>query len=245
MPVNRHEMNRRFVYTFLIIGLFVGLLLSWQFNSEVRFTGGFIGDEALARENLLKSFLDEQAYLQSRIVTLREDIDIAESDINMHSSQANLEILEKLKSNIGLSVVRGQGIEITLNDGLSAVRDGSEVASKELIQASDIRDIVNVLNASNSDGIAVNGQRIIASSPIASVGTTILVNSTYIAPPFTISAVGDPDIMLQRILNDGLLKPIYARSSKKQISIRVVIKDILEIPVYSGDFKTSYLNLIN
>src|SRR5690606_30062919 len=130
--------------------------------------------------------LDEQSYLQSRIVSLRKQIEDAEGLIEDHTQTVNFEIIEELKRDIGLTEVKGEGLEIIMGD---------------MAQASDIRDIINILNAASADAISINGQRIISNSSISSVGTTILINNAHIAPPFLITAVGDSDLMLQRLLD--------------------------------------------
>lgn len=238
-------MSKRFIIIFILIGACVGLLLTWQVLTKTPSGGTFLTDELQARDELLKGFLDDQAYLQSRIVTLRKTIEDAQNKINKQSKTSTLAILESLKKDVGLSEIRGNGLEITLDDSPFALRKSVSSSEAELIQAADIRDVVNVLNAADVDGISVNNQRIIATSPIISVGTTLLVNNSYIAPPFTISAVGDTDVMLQRLLNEKLLSSLYDRSAKYKLLFKIAKKDLVTVPRYNGDFRTNYLNLIN
>lgn len=238
-------MTKKITVVFGVVGIFVGIMLTFQFRTSMPLSSDFAADEALARENLFKEFLDEQLYLQDRIVNLREEISKTEADLNIQTETANLEILEGLKKEIGLSEIRGMGLTVTLQDGKNAAREGANVSDKDLVQASDIRDLINILFASNADAVAINDQRVIANSAISSVGTTVLVNNAYITPPFVISAVGDSDIMLQRILNDSLLEGLHERNRKQNIVMKIVVKNIMTIPIYSGDLKTNYLNLVN
>ena len=238
-------MNKKFIYTFVVIGLLVGLIVSFQLKSNVVTSGTFVADEVVARQKLLEEFLGEQGYLQSRISNLRAQIAEAEEEIASATTEINFEALESLKAEVGLTGIQGPGLMISLSDSQNALRDGNDPTAKELVQASDIRDIVNVLFASNAEAVMVNEHRVVANSPISSIGTTVLVNNSYIAPPFIISAVGDTDIMLQRFLNESLLKPLHERSLKEQIIMTVVVKQLVEAPVYSGDLKTNYLNLVN
>lgn len=237
-------MNKNFLATFLVTGLIMGLLLTWQFATRIPVEGDFPGDEVQARDDLLKSFLDEQAYLQSRIVSLRKQIEDSQSSLEIQSETVNLALLESLKQEIGLTEVSGEGLEIVLNDSPLAEREGSIVSDKQLVQASDIRDVVNILNAASSDAVAINNQRVIATSPIASVGTTILVNNAHSAPPFTISAVGDSEIMLQRLLNKDLLPTIYEKLQNGDIVFEIYKRNRIVIPIYNGDFKSTYINLV-
>lgn len=237
-------MNKYLKSGFTLTGIFLGVLMIWQFRTEKPSSGIFLADELEARELLFNDYLADQAYFQSRIVALREDIEEAQEAINTQREQSSLDLLDDLKKEIGLTEIRGRGLEITLDDSPFAIRAGIDVADSYLVQASDIRDVVNILNASNVDGISVNGQRVIATTPIKSVGETLLVNNSYMAPPFVITAVGDAEIMLQRLLNQNLLPSIYERSSKSQIIFKIAVKETTTVPVYNGDLKTNHLTLV-
>ena len=233
-------MKRNFLVAFIFTGFLAGLLLTWQFNTKIAIEGHFPSDEIAAKEDLLKSFLDEQSYLQSKIVSLRREIEKSQGNIDVQ--KPNVNFLENLKVDIGLTEITGEGLEILLDDGKLGDRAMTEISDLNLIQASDLRDIVNILNAAKADAISINNQRVIAHSPISSIGTTILVNNSHIAPPFVISAVGDTDIMVQRLRS--LIPSLYEKRSKNSISLEVYKKNRLTIPIYNGDFKIEYLTLV-
>lgn len=238
-------MKNNFFATFLIAGLVVGLLATLQFKTKIPIAGGFPSDEVVAKQDLLKSFLDEQSYLQSRIVSLRKELVKTQDVIDAQTEVANFDRLEALKRDIGLTEVRGEGLQILLGDSPVAIRSGAEASDVHLIQASEIRDVVNILFASGADAVSVNNQRVIATSPISSVGTTILVNNSHIAPPFTIRAVGDTEIMLQRLLNRDSLPAIYEKMRKQGIKFEILKKNVVVIPMYNGDLRTKHINLID
>jgi uncharacterized protein YlxW (UPF0749 family) len=238
-------MQKAFKYIFIGLGLIVGVILAWQFSSDKSLSGSFPGDELQAKDELIKDYLDEQSYFQSRIVSLHEQIDTAESGLESQAEVANVEILDELKEDVGLSDVRGPGLEILLNDSPLALRDGADVSDIDLVQAADIRDLVNILSAANAEAISVNNQRIISVSPISSVGTTILINNSHTAPPYTISAVGDTDMMLERIQNDALLSSLFDRVSTNKLVFQVAVKEWVSVPIYNSDLKVNYLNLVD
>lgn len=238
-------MKRSFVFTFMITGLLAGMLLTWQFLSKAPLQLNFPSDEIKAKEDLLKSYLDEQSYLMSKIVSLRKEVENAQGKVESTTQTANFSLLEGFKKDLGLTEVNGPGLEITIDDGHLLTRaEKTEVKDTNLVQASDLRDIVNLLSAAKADAISINEQRIIANSPISSVGTTILVNNSHIAPPFVINAVGDSDMMLQRLLNKTLLPDIYARRAKANIGFEIAKKSGISIGIYNGDLKSNYLNLV-
>ncbi len=238
-------MKRRFVATFLIFGILAGTLLTWQFLSSAPLKLNFPSAEIEARNALLKSYLDEQSYLQSKIVSLRKEVETTQEKIQNRTQTANFALLDSLKQTIGLTEVKGPGLEITIDDGhlLNRAED-IDVSNIDLVQASDLRDIVNLLNAAKADAISVNGQRIIATSPIFAVGTVILVNNSHVSSPFVISAVGDTDLMLQRLLNKVLLPDIYQRRAKANIRFEITKKNGISIGIFNGDIKSNHINIV-
>ncbi len=236
--------NRVLLGVLVFTGLIAGLLLSWQFSTEVPLESSFATDSVQAREDLIKKFLDEQSYLQSRIVTLRKQIEDDQDKIEVQTESINLEFLESLKAKVGLTEVTGSGIQITLNDSPLALREGPEVSDQNRVQASDIRDIVNILNAASAEAISVNDQRVVANTPISAVGTTILINNSHVAPPFNILVVGDSELILERLLNKNLLPLIYQKKLKSKVIFEITRKNRITVPIYNGDFQVNYLNLV-
>jgi uncharacterized protein YlxW (UPF0749 family) len=232
------------ILAFVLTGLVMGMLMTWHFRTRLPVADDFPSHEVKAREELLKEFLEEQSYLQSRIVALRQQIEETQQNIQIHSSESNLELLEWLKEEIGLVEVVGAGVEITLDDSKLVSRINAEEANKGLVKASDLRDIINILNSSNADAVSINGQRVIASSPITSVGTTILINNSHVAPPFSITVVGDTEVLLRGVLDKNLLGDLYERKASKSLIFDIVARNRLVVPVYNGDLKTDHINLI-
>jgi uncharacterized protein YlxW (UPF0749 family) len=104
------------------------------------------------------------------------------------SNEQNLQIFS------GLSSVKGEGIEIVIND--AAKIDSLESSDIELARVydSDIQLLVNALWASGAESIAINEGRLTSTSAIRSAGDAILVNYRPLLPPFVISAIGDKDL---------------------------------------------------
>jgi len=222
----------------------IGVLAVLQFQTNVAPLSRFSTTEIEAKDELLKAFLDEQTYLKSKIVSTRKSIEEAQAKIEQQTKDTNIAVLDQLKISLGLTDVSGEGIEITLDDSPFVERDNLNIEEIDLVQASDLRDIVNILNAANVEALSLNNQRVIVTSPIVSVGTSILVNNSHVAPPFVISAVGDKDLIIQRLLNNPLLDSLYKRRKKSNIEMEILVKKTITIPMYNEDLRTNYINLV-
>jgi len=228
----------------IVLGIAISVLIGYK-NSKLNL---FPLDEQQAKDELLNSYLDEQSYLQSRIASLRKDIGEKYDILENRSRNSNLELLNGLKKSIGLTVESGLGIEILLSDSPLINRADIKISADQLILASDVRDIINLLNASGIKAISVNKERVIATSPITAIGNTILINNAHISPPYTIEAVGDSRTIgssVQRIVNQDLLQSFYERVKNNHIGIKVTLTQNTLVPAYTGSLRTNMINLVN
>lgn len=225
---------------FVVTGIFIGLLVTAQVKSSVPSTS-FIYDQLAVQKELIKDYVDDQARLKSKIVTLRAKIEENQEKIRQSSKDNNLEILKELKSDIGLSSAKGGGVEIKLNDGLFVNRENIAEVDQSLVQASDLRDIVNLLRSAKATAIAINDQRVIASTPISSVGNTIMVNNYHVLPPFNITAIGDRELIIPLLNDENQLPDLQSRIAQFKIQYSAEAKDNLNLPIYNGNLTTKLL----
>ncbi|NLV21887.1 MAG: DUF881 domain-containing protein [Syntrophomonadaceae bacterium] len=218
----------------MIVCLVLGIMLAVQFkntqNSEVNLRGART-DEVYVR---LMEVTEERDALAKEVLSLREKVINVSNDNN-----ANRELQEEMqKANMaaGLLPVYGQGIVVTLNDSARTVQMGEDPNSL-LVHDSDIMSVVSELKASGAEAISVNGERIIAMSEIRCAGTTILVNTNRIAPPFIVKAIGDP-----QMLESGLtIKGGVAQKLKDYgLQIQIQKSENVEIPAYTGVIKMKF-----
>lgn len=223
-------------------GVFVGLLVMAQIRTITPIGSSYPIDQLEAQEELVKSYMDDEAQLKSRIVSLREEIDQTLEDNYLISQTTNLEMLNELKKEIGLTEIKDEGFHIELDDSPFIDRDSLENDEAGIVYAADIRDIVNLLRANSVEGIAINDQRIIASSSITSVGNSVLINNSNLAPPFTISVVGDYESFLIRMSDPGVLTDLQKRVNENGIQFAIKQMPHVILPIYNGQFRLKFIN---
>ncbi|MDQ3945077.1 MAG: DUF881 domain-containing protein [Actinomycetota bacterium] len=89
----------------------------------------------------------------------------------------------------GTVPMSGPGLQVTLSD---SDREGDDPADRAALAVHDVdlQLVVNALWAVGAEAVAVNGQRLVATSPIRAAGETITVNFRPLVPPYEIFAIG-------------------------------------------------------
>ena len=186
-------------------------------------TIGFVGaaqwNSSLARQEYISSaqrvLIVEAEQLQRQQETLREEIEAAEARVREFQerdvgSQSQLERLNAelaaTRLAVGLEAVSGPGVVIEIADSARVVPPG-ESATNYIVLVDDLHDIVTALWAAGAEAITIAGgssedvgaERLVATSSIYGVGASIVVNTSFLSPPFRIEAIG-PDGLHDRFL---------------------------------------------
>lgn len=135
--------------------------------------------------------------------------------------------LDSLRVLVGLRAMRGPGVVVRLQDAKTQPSGSTPV----VVNYQDLVSVVNELWAAGSEAIAVNNQRVTATTGFGQVGGTVIVNLQRLSGPFTITALGDP-ATLQGALNirGGLVDGLRALG----LGITIDRRTDLAVPAYRG-----------
>jgi uncharacterized protein YlxW (UPF0749 family) len=101
--------------------------------------------------------------------------------------------LKDLESATGLAAVQGSGAKITLGDGPTPVNPlTGERNTVGQVKDTDLQLAVNALWSLGAEAIAINGQRLTATSTIRQAGEAVLVDFQPVSTPYQVVAIG-PD----------------------------------------------------
>ena len=124
------------------------------------------------------------------------------------------------------------------------ILDDGQASSPEpgmaLIHAYDLRDVVNLLWMAGSEAVSINEERVVASTSIYCVGSTVMVNDTRMAPPFVIQAIGDPAAQEDLLRNPAYLPELKDRVHRYGARFDIQRATDLRIPAYQGHFAIQY-----
>jgi len=135
--------------------------------------------------------------------------------------------LDSLRILVGLRAMRGPGVVVRLQDAKSQPSGSTPI----VVTYQDLVSVINELWAAGSEAIAVNNQRVTATTGFSQVGGTVIVNVARLSGPFTITALGDP-ATLEGALNirGGLVDGLRALG----LVITIARHTELVVPAYRG-----------
>ena len=220
--------------------LVLGFLIAAQLGAEgprVRYT-------TQARAPLLETALELQAHqdqLKTRILELREGIQAAEGQ-GVGSADLVRQLnkdLEAARIAAGLIPLTGTGMVLQLGDSQLPVPPGSSQADY-LVGSRDIRSAVEELWIAGAEAIAINGERITTTTAIIDIGSTLLVNSAYLAPPYQVSALGRTDMYDRLSRSPGFIDFVRSRAEAYGIQLSFAEPETVEIPAFAGTVTLRY-----
>lgn len=174
--------------------LAVGFLLAVAYHQVVAAAPG----TSKARDDLVADVRSRQRTaddLQRRAADLRAQVDRARDDAL--ADGGNAARLRELAAGTGTGKVTGDGVAVRLVDAPPQVDPVTGKAAPEnlgVVLDRDLQDIANALWASGAEAVAVNGQRLTATSTIRAAGGVILVDFGPVTSPYEVTAIGPADI---------------------------------------------------
>ena len=99
--------------------------------------------------------------------------------------------VQDLALRAGGAALEGPGVTVLLDDSSSA-RSPTGDPNDLVVHERDIQTVVNALWAAGAEAVAVNGERLTATSAVRCAGNTLLLHGALHSPPYRIDAIGDP-----------------------------------------------------
>ncbi len=221
-----------------LLGL--GFLIAAQLGSEgprIRYTTQE-RTPLLETANGLQAQQDE---LKDQLLALRAQIGQIEG-----AGEGSAELVRELNDELeqariaaGLIPLSGTGIVLQLEDSVQSV-SGEASEDDYLVGARDIRAMVEELWLAGAEAIAVNGERITPTTSVIDIGTSVLVNAAYLAPPYQITALGPDDIYDRLATAPGFIDFVRARAEAYGIRISFAEPTTVDVPAFAGTVSLRY-----
>lgn len=221
--------------TLAVALLVLGFLIAAQIATEGPRTRYSTEERSPLIETAL-GLQSQQEGLKSEIVALRAHIgELEAQDPGAADSLRHLySDLESARLAAGLIAVTGRGLAFRLEDS----NQGGDIDS--LVTARDVRVLIEELWLAGAQGIAVNGERIVGSTAILDIGGSILANSAYLSPPYTIKAIGPADLYQQLQSSVAFVQFVQDRIEPSGLRLSVAELDSVDLPAFAGTVNLRY-----
>ena len=184
--------------------------------------------------DLIRAEQDRVHAETDRVTELQSDIDGAVAAEVPVASDPDLEAL--------ITEVTGPGVSVELDDApfpASGTPTGF-TADDYVVHEQDVHAVINALWAGGAEAVAVMDQRVIGTSAVRCVGSTLLIHGRVYPPPYRIAAVG-PAERMQRALDASPRLAIYRQYvDLLGLKLDVDAHESLSVPAYEGPLSARY-----
>lgn len=139
---------------------------------------------------------------------------------------------------VGLDAVVGSGLSVTLDDAPASAT--SENPDDLVVHQQDLQGVVNALWAGGAEAMAIQGERVIATTAIRCVGNVLLLGGRTYSPPYTIEAIGDPEAMRQALEEDATIERYLEYVAAFGLGWKVSEQDEVALAAYTGARTLTY-----
>ena len=187
---------------------------------------------------MLREMERNRGVLEQQIFQLRTQLRAYEQGASQGRDQLEAlgRQLERLRGLAGHTHVAGPGVIVELDDSPLPLRPGDD-PNTVILHYTDLQGVLNDLFASGAEAVAINGERVISTTGLNCVGTTIICNAKRIAPPYHVTAIGDTDQMARHLGRpDGVLAGLRSFG----FPVKVTKAGRLTVPVYRGSYRFTH-----
>lgn len=217
----------------LVPAILFGLLVAAQWGTFASAVRDDIGIRYVEPLNVSVAGLQtQQDELKAELAALRTELEALQrtAATQTGATQGLQARLDQLRSLSGLTAVKGAGFLVTLD----AVPAQAGPPDRPVCFAPDLTDIINTAWRAGAAAIAVNGERVVVSSSVYCVGSTIVVNGALTAAPFEIAAVGDGATLLAAFDDPQQLRDLKRRRDDRSVVFRTSRQEDVAIGAYTG-----------
>ncbi|HHZ20915.1 MAG TPA: DUF881 domain-containing protein [Firmicutes bacterium] len=219
-----------------LVAMVLSMLLVFQLRTESSIRKNLPTRNVAALADLFYKQNVNLKKMEDEIIALRRQL----REYDRH------EEMTRLRNFSGLSPVKGPGIVVRLDDAKRKLKE-YEDPNFFIVHYDQLELLVNELWAAGAEAIAIgsgderdhrNFQRVVTTTGFSCAGTTILVDTKRLAPPYIIRAIGNPRNLKTALTLPGGFLETQILSFELDLSIEE--KEELYIPPYKGSLVFNY-----
>jgi uncharacterized protein YlxW (UPF0749 family) len=223
------------------VGLCLGLLLQIQ----VRTPADSAEDSRYEQAQVgaaIQQLEEDQLDLKDAIGRLRSRLERYQQE-SASQTETLREIRDELtgqRMRAGLVALEGSGLIVSLEDSEAAPLSADADANPYIIHEYDLRDVVHLLWLAGAEAVAINDERVVVTTSIYCVGSTIMVNDTRLSPPYRVQAIGNPEALHAMATDSAYLGSLRRRAREHGVGLAVDWSEEVALPAYQGSFTFEY-----
>ncbi len=200
--------------SFTLVCLVFGVLLATGLRSPTAQSLGRSGSDRDISAGTITRLETEQKSLKGEISKLQTEIEAYQKlSISRKETLEGLSgELESQKMLAGVVPVIGDGVRVLLDDSSRTPLPDDDPANY-IVHEYQVRDIVNMLWQAGAEAVAINDERVVSLTSVYCVGSTIIVNSTRLSPPYQVSATGDANGLHDYLDNANILRKFKSQAN--------------------------------
>lgn len=225
---------KRFQWALILVGLVLGIMLALQFRVTRDIQQTDVIRRAQDLTGQVAQMKRERDALQTQVTELRSRME--QMSAGPQGAQLKQE-MDHAGVLAGVTELSGPGVEVTLNDSSVSLKPG-ENPNLYVLHDEDVLRVLNELKAAGAEAMAMNGERLLATTEIRCIGPTIVLNKNKrLAPPYVVTAIGNPDTMENSLKMKG-----GVAETLQFWGIQVSVKKMPQVmvPPYTGGIQYDY-----
>ncbi|GMA33104.1 DUF881 domain-containing protein [Litorihabitans aurantiacus] len=235
LPGRRRPRSRASL-TVALVAFVAGIL----FATSATLFAGFDDGRPRDLRSLVAQESERLAERNDAVDDLRSEVATLQASLDVDAGAAPTDPAVLLA--VGQEDVRGAGVSVTLTDAPAS--SSSDNLDDLVVHQQDLQSVVNALWAGGAEAIAVQGQRIIATSAVRCVGNVLLLHGRTYSPPYVIEAVGDADALTDALDADAGVRLYRQYVEAYGLGYTLEADDALDLPAYTGARTLSYATAV-
>ncbi|MBC7291149.1 MAG: DUF881 domain-containing protein, partial [Actinotalea sp.] len=205
---------------------------------QSRGAGG--GREVQDLPSLVEAERQRAEALATEVRQLQREID-ALTDVVEADAPASDPLADLVRLAAGRVPVSGPGVTVALSDArLSGPRPPGVSNNDLVVHQQDLQAVINALWSGGAEAMGLQDQRVISTSAFLCVGNVLLLHDQVYSPPYTVTAIGDPDQLLDALYDSQAVQRYLDYVEAYGLGWEVTVTDSARLPAYDGAMELRY-----
>ena len=194
---------------------------------------------------LVQSESRRNTALVAELSTVRAEVDTLAAAQGDAGSTDLADELAARSAQLGLTPVSGPSVTVTLTDAPESVAGDGIDQDLLVVHQQDIQAVANELWRGGAEAMTIQGQRVISTTGIKCVGNTVVLHGIPYAPPYRISAIGNPTRLQAALAASDYMKIYRQYVDAFRLGYDVTVSSQSDFPGHRGSVDLQYATALD